>query len=65
MILTGMDLGMAIGSPTLGMLAGLASYKSMFGYSSICIFSLLAIYLFMMIRSNNKKIMSPFDKEVS
>lgn len=65
MILTGMDLGMAIGSPTLGMIAGNTSYKSMFGYSSICIVILLAIYLVMLIRSNNKKVMQPIDKEVS
>ena len=51
MILNGMDLGMAIGSPILGMIAGYTSYKSMFGYSSICLVILLVIYLFMLTRS--------------
>ncbi len=64
MILTGMDLGMAIGSPILGLIAGYTSYKSMFGYSSICIVIFLAIYLVMIIRSRNKKLKPAVDKEV-
>ena len=64
MILNGMDLGMAIGSPILGMIAGYTSYKSMFGYSSICLIMLLVLYLFMLTRSRNKKLKPTVDKEV-
>lgn len=64
MILNGMDLGMAIGSPILGVIAGYTSYKSMFGYSSICLILLLAIYLFMINRNRNKKFNPTVDKEV-
>ncbi|MFJ8257888.1 MFS transporter [Peribacillus asahii] len=56
MVLNGMDLGMAIGAPTLGLIAGHTSYKFMFGSSSICILLLLVIYLFIMSRSRNKKL---------
>lgn len=64
MILNGMDLGMAIGSPILGVIAGFTSYKSMFGYSSICLVLLLAIYLFMIIRNRNKQFNPAAKKEV-
>jgi MFS family permease len=45
MFLTCMDLGMAVGAPTLGMAAGQIGYKVMFGYSSILILFLLFIYM--------------------
>lgn len=45
MSLSFMDLGMALGSVTLGSLAGQISYRMMYGYSSIFIIMLLVIYM--------------------
>lgn len=61
MILTGMDLGMAIGSPFLGFAAGEIGYRAMFGYSSIFILVLLVLYLIKSILS--KKSVKAIEKE--
>ncbi|TCP29983.1 putative MFS family arabinose efflux permease [Scopulibacillus darangshiensis] len=45
MSLSFMDLGMALGSATLGGVAGLTSYKAMYGISSLLIIALLLIYM--------------------
>ncbi|WML32407.1 MFS transporter [Neobacillus sp. OS1-32] len=53
MILTGMDLGMALGSPLLGWIAGKAGYSAMFGYSSLFLLLLLLVYIFHSFQSKN------------
>ena len=52
MILTCMDLGMAVGAPTLGMIAGQIGYRAMYSYTSICIVVILLIY---MVKSGQSK----------
>ncbi|WP_138417629.1 MFS transporter [Aquibacillus sediminis] len=44
MILTGMDLGMAIGSPSLGLLAGMVGYSSMYGYTASILIVLFIVF---------------------
>lgn len=63
MIFTGMDLGMALGSPIFGMVAGIFGYREMFGYSSICILFILVIYIFRRFHSKEKKVL--IQKKVS
>ncbi|WP_419152154.1 MFS transporter [Aeribacillus alveayuensis] len=61
MIFTGMDLGMALGSPIFGMVAGIFGYREMFGYSSICILFILVFYMF---SSKNQKLEETKEKAV-
>lgn len=63
MILTGMDLGMAVGAPVLGFTAGKIGYQAMFGLSSI--FILILVVLFLVNSNLSKKAASGIGKENS
>lgn len=54
MILTGMDLGMAVGTPILGIVAGQFGYQVMYGYTSVIIILLLMIYMAKMLQRNRQ-----------
>jgi MFS family permease len=55
MILTCMDLGMAVGAPALGMIADQFGYRVMYRYTSVCFVILLVMYMINSIRSKNLK----------
>ncbi|QGQ44819.1 MFS transporter [Metabacillus sediminilitoris] len=55
MILTCMDLGMAVGAPTLGMVAGQFGYKVMYSYTSLFIILLLIIYMVITRQKNSQE----------
>jgi predicted MFS family arabinose efflux permease len=55
MSLSFMDLGMAIGSASLGNVAGLVGYNATFGFSSILLLLLFAIYLAVSLANRNIK----------
>jgi predicted MFS family arabinose efflux permease len=63
MILTYMDLGMAVGAPSLGLVAGQIGYRAMYGYTSLFIVLLLIIY--MVNTSQNKRQEETVEKEKS
>ncbi len=51
MFFSSMDIGMAVGSTGLGMLAAATSYHFIYGFSIISIVILLLIYTFIFVRS--------------
>jgi predicted MFS family arabinose efflux permease len=63
MILTCMDLGMAVGAPSLGLVAGQIGYRAMYGYTSLFIVLLLIIY--MVNTRQNKRQEETVEKEKS
>ncbi|WP_199425976.1 MFS transporter [Thermaerobacillus caldiproteolyticus] len=55
-----MDLGMAIGSISLGVLASYTGYRLMYGYSIVCLVVLLVTYIFLFLR--HKRAVNAMDK---
>jgi MFS family permease len=56
MVLTGMDLGMALGAPLLGSIAGHTDYKEMFGLSSMFLLFLLLIYIIKLVQTKDQTV---------
>jgi MFS family permease len=53
MFFSSMDLGMAVGSTGLGILASATSFHIMYGLSALCLVGLLIIYTFVFVRGEN------------